>query len=130
MLDHKAVAGRIKELRGILSQKEFAKRLNYGQPYISDIETGKLNPSVEVLYSISTYFQELGCFDITVDYILKGNQGNRTPSRRKGKKSFLAKSGDNNKLIKLLGQEVFDMKNELIRLREGDPLPLKQVNDH
>jgi len=43
--------------------------------------------------------------------------------------SFLEKSGDNNKLIKLLGQEVFEMKNEIIRLREGEPDTLKKVDN-
>lgn len=38
MVDHVAVAGRIKFLRGGLSQKEFAKKLGYGQTFISEIE--------------------------------------------------------------------------------------------
>lgn len=68
MLDQDAIAGRIRFLRGDLSQKEFAGKLGYKQAYISEIETLKTKASVDFLYAVSEKY------NVTIDWILKGNR--------------------------------------------------------
>jgi len=41
MLDLKAIGERVRKIRGKLSQYEFADKLQYGQPFVSEIERGK-----------------------------------------------------------------------------------------
>ena len=66
MLDLTAIGIRVKELRGGLSQGEFADKLGYGQPFVSEIERGKKAPSIEFLlalrfeYSVSIDFMVIG----------------------------------------------------------------------
>ena len=49
----KKVNQRIKEIRGKCSSTEFSKKLGFSISYLSEIETGKRKPSLEMLYKIS-----------------------------------------------------------------------------
>ena len=68
VLDRSAIAGRIKILRGRLSQRQFAKRVGFNQVYISEIETGKTKPSIDILVAIATEFET------SVDFVLRGGK--------------------------------------------------------
>jgi len=68
MLNKQAIAGRIKVLRGTLSQRAFAEMLNFKQTYVSEIETGKTKPSVEFLIALADQFKT------SVDFVLRGGK--------------------------------------------------------
>jgi len=68
MLNRHAIAARIKLLRGEVSQRDFGKLLGYRQTIISEIETGRVKPSVEFLLILSEK-----C-NVSVDWILKGDR--------------------------------------------------------
>ena len=71
MYDKHATARRIKALRGTLSQRAFAKKMNCGQVYVSEIETGRTKPSIEFLVMLSDNFHT------TVDFVLRGGKMQR-----------------------------------------------------
>lgn len=50
---------RVEELRKErkLSQEEFAKAIKVSRQTVSSIETGKYNPSLELAFTISDFFQ-------------------------------------------------------------------------
>ena len=68
MLDRSAIAGRIKVLRGALSQRQFAEKVGFNQVYISEIETGKTKPSIDILVAIANEFET------SVDFVLRGGK--------------------------------------------------------
>jgi phage repressor protein C with HTH and peptisase S24 domain len=47
------IGNRIKHTRGKAAQKEFAKTLGFSSSYISEVESGKTKPSLELLLKIS-----------------------------------------------------------------------------
>ena len=47
------IGNRIKRTRGKDTQKEFAKTLGFSSSYISEVESGKTKPSLELLLKIS-----------------------------------------------------------------------------
>lgn len=51
---------RVEELRKLmgLNQEDLAKALKVSRQTISSIETGKYNPSLELAFAISAYFQK------------------------------------------------------------------------
>ena len=51
---------RVEELRKLigLNQEDLAKALKVSRQTISSIETGKYNPSLELTFAISAYFQK------------------------------------------------------------------------
>lgn len=55
---NKAIASVLKELRKArnISQEELASAINSHQVYISEIENGKKQPSVTVLYNIAEFY--------------------------------------------------------------------------
>lgn len=59
---------RIKILRGALTQASFAEKLGISQNYLSQIETGSVKPSIEVLFAIKRL-----C-DVSIDHILVGEE--------------------------------------------------------
>jgi len=61
-----AIAKRIKDLRGNLSQKKFGERMGFSQGQIGHIETGRTEPSLKFLLQLSKLY------NISIDYILKG----------------------------------------------------------
>ena len=63
-----AIGNRIKELRGKISQREFAKRLEISLPSLQRYEYGERMPKGQVLKKIAQV-----C-DVTVDYILTGDE--------------------------------------------------------
>ena len=71
-LDKQNLAKRIRLLRGTISQREFADRLNTHQTFISEMEKGKSRPSVDVAFALS----EL-C-GVSMDYIYKGKNYSQT----------------------------------------------------
>ncbi len=64
----KAVGSRFKEIRKILrlSQKEIAEKLHVCNTYISDIESGKVNPSHTFFFKLSFVF------NVSLDYLYHG----------------------------------------------------------
>jgi len=50
-----------------LSQLEFAKQAGLSRSYITNVETGKLNPSYDFLYKIAAKF------NISINWLLFGN---------------------------------------------------------
>jgi putative transcriptional regulator len=54
------VENKVEELRKLigLNQEDLAKTLKVSRQTISSIETGKYNPSLELAFAISTYFQK------------------------------------------------------------------------
>jgi len=77
MLDKAAVAGRIKVLRGTLSQEAFAAKVGFKQTYISQIETGKSIPSIGFLVALADQFET------TIDFVLRGGKMERIYSPEK-----------------------------------------------
>ena len=69
-LNNKIIGARIKEYRLLkfISQADLAERVNMSSAYISYIETGKKQVSLESLVRI------VDVLGITVNHILKGNQ--------------------------------------------------------
>ncbi len=67
MLNKSAIAGRIKDVRGELSQRQFAEILNFKQTYVSEIETGKTKPSIDFLMAMKKEF------NTQVDFVLTGD---------------------------------------------------------
>lgn len=67
MADKWGIAGRIKMLRGQLSQGKFAKKLGVSQAYISDLELMKKTPSVDFLLILKKLYK------VTIDWILEGD---------------------------------------------------------
>jgi putative transcriptional regulator len=53
------VKNRVEELRKArkLSQDEFAKAIRVSRQTVSSIETGKYNPSLELAFTISNFFE-------------------------------------------------------------------------
>jgi putative transcriptional regulator len=53
------VKNRVEELRKArkLSQDEFAKAIRVSRQTVSSIETGKYNPSLELAFTISDFFE-------------------------------------------------------------------------
>ncbi len=68
----KKTAETIVALRGSRSQNVFAKELKVSQNYISQLENGKVKPSVEFLFTLSER-----C-DVSIDFILKGKDSIKT----------------------------------------------------
>ena len=68
MFDHEKVSARIKAIRGSMSQRAFAKKMNCGQVYVSEIETSKTKPSIEFLINLSDEFGP------SIDFILRGQK--------------------------------------------------------
>ena len=64
--DLRAIAARIRELRGAMLQEELAEFLGISQGQLSRIERGKLGPSAEVLLRL------LEKFGTSSDWILTG----------------------------------------------------------
>jgi transcriptional regulator with XRE-family HTH domain len=67
-IDKREIGQRIKQIRGSLSQKDFADKLNVVQSYIGQIEVGKTKPSLELLISICDNY------DVSIDWILIGEE--------------------------------------------------------
>lgn len=65
-MDRKKVGARIKGVRGVMSQRAFAEKLDCGQVYICDIESGKTKPSIEFLIKLSALS------GYSVDYLIMG----------------------------------------------------------
>jgi transcriptional regulator with XRE-family HTH domain len=63
-----AVGSRVKEIRKILTlnQKEMAEKLHASNTYISDIETGSVNPSHTFFFKLSFVF------NVSLDYLYHG----------------------------------------------------------
>jgi len=49
------LGGRIKQVRGRENQREFAKMLGFSSSYLSEVESGKTKPSLELLLKISQF---------------------------------------------------------------------------
>jgi transcriptional regulator with XRE-family HTH domain len=64
----RAVGSRLKEIRKILrlNQKEMADKLHTTNTYLSDIETGKVNPSHTFFFKLSFVF------NVSLDYLYHG----------------------------------------------------------
>lgn len=73
-IDYTAIGLRIKQIRGTLSQKEFADQFQLSKSYINNIEHGS-KPSLEILFKISH------SFDVSLDWLISGvGHMQRTPS--------------------------------------------------
>ena len=68
-VDLVAIGSRIKKLRGDVCQEELAAYLHVSQGHLSNIERGKIAPSLEMLILLSDKFRK------SVDWILRG-EGN------------------------------------------------------
>ena len=66
--DLEGIGGRIRELRGEVSQDVFAPSIGITQSQLSKIERGVLAPSVEVLLRLQKRFEK------SVDWILRGEE--------------------------------------------------------
>lgn len=66
------VGERLKKIRGDLTQQEFANIFKVKQNYISRYEAGRI-PNPKLLLKIAEYG------GVTVDWILTGNSGKKTP---------------------------------------------------
>lgn len=71
MLNRKEIASRIRILRGTLSQRAFAEIVGFKQTYISQVETCRSSPSVELVIAIADEFET------TVDFVLRGGKMKR-----------------------------------------------------
>ena len=71
----KAIGQRIRQLRGNLSQEDFARELGTVRGYIGDIERGRTKPSLELLYSLAVKY------GVSIDWIVTGKE--RTPALSK-----------------------------------------------
>lgn len=73
-IDYTAIGLRIKQIRGPLSQKEFADQFQLSKSYINNLEHGS-KPSLEFLFKVSQ------AFDVSLDWLISGvGQMQRTPS--------------------------------------------------
>lgn len=66
------IGSRVAEVRKInnLNQYDFSKRIGISQAFLSEVEKGKKNASIELLYGIAT------AFGIDLNYIIYGEENN------------------------------------------------------
>ena len=57
-IDYKNIGERIKSLRGLKSQEDFAKDFGLSQVDVSRIERGEVKPSTEILYNICIKYEK------------------------------------------------------------------------
>jgi len=65
-LDTRAMGQRIRQLRGDITQMEFAAQFGISQGQLSKIESGTLVSSVEVLFRMAVMYRK------TIDWIVMG----------------------------------------------------------
>ena len=63
MIDYKEVAQRIKQVRGFLSQKNFAKKAGVNSSYLSNVE----NNSIQTNFSTFFLFLESHTYSVTLN---------------------------------------------------------------
>jgi len=69
-VDRKAVARRIREIRGFdLTQGEFARKLGVSQAMLSKYERGQNTPTLDILLKLKAFSGK------TIDWIVAGEQG-------------------------------------------------------
>jgi len=85
--DYEAIAKRINKIRIDLrmTQGGFAEKLNITQTVVSQIETRKIKPSIKFLAALSIYT------NISVDFILTGQEFTAIPNLENRKEEFLVK---------------------------------------
>ena len=105
MFDAQSFSGRLKILRGSLSQQEFGENLGVYQAYINHLETGRRKPTIDFLLTLSHHCRK------SVDSLLKG--GDFKPAKRE--KLSVAMSQMAKKL------EAFEKDLEKARLEENRP---------
>ncbi len=104
MSDKSAIAGRIKVLRGKLSQRAFAEKVGFKQTYISQVETGRSSPSVDLLIAIADEFET------TIDFVLRGGKLERIHNPEKLAKGIFLESLNN--IQKAITQAEHQLKAE------------------
>jgi transcriptional regulator with XRE-family HTH domain len=57
VIDYKSVGGRLAELRGTLSQTEFADKFQITQANLSKYETGSVKAPLDLLFKISMEYK-------------------------------------------------------------------------
>lgn len=64
MIDFKGVVERIRQVRGVISQKDFAEKAGVNAAYLSNIENLRTKPSMDFLVAVSV------AFDISLDWLM------------------------------------------------------------
>lgn len=85
MIDKKEIGKRIKQIRKSLGlkQEEFVRNLNISTTSISEIETGKFNPNIELLanmakvYNVNLYYVMFNEGDMFIDAALSFHQNKK-----------------------------------------------------
>ncbi|MBI3599757.1 MAG: helix-turn-helix transcriptional regulator [Nitrospinae bacterium] len=107
------VGERLKEIRGDLTQQEFADIFKVKQNYISRYETGRI-PNPKLLLKIAEYG------GVTVDWILTGNSEKKTQDMVKESTPPYGKDETDNEIYELLKKlKPKDKKTILMMLQES-----------
>jgi transcriptional regulator with XRE-family HTH domain len=70
-LNLKAIGSRIRGLRGELQQEQLASDIGISQGQLSKIESGRVAPTVDVLFKLAETFGK------SIDWIVKGSEWSR-----------------------------------------------------
>jgi transcriptional regulator with XRE-family HTH domain len=62
----KEIGNRLRQVRGELTQQEFADKLGLSRSYLSDVERGRSHPSIAFLQSLAVNF------DVSLHWLLTG----------------------------------------------------------
>lgn len=63
-----AIGKRLRTVRGNLSQKSFGEAVGISRSYVSDVENGRVKPSLEYLVAVAEHY------DVSLDWVLLGRE--------------------------------------------------------
>lgn len=75
---------RLRELRGSMTQKNMAEKLNITQPYLCELERGRRLPSLELLHSFARKL------DVSIAFLMDWTEGERQTAANEERENSLA----------------------------------------